>query len=58
MRSNKREDWNYEQKIALMIRFLPEELDRFFKYKDSLGNHDPIGKFIDELVKKASQKRG
>ena len=57
MRSNKTEDWNYEKKTALMIRFLPEELSRFFDYKDSLKNKEPIGKFIDTLVREAS-KRG
>jgi len=58
MRSNKTEDWKYEQKkTALMIRFLPEELSRFFDYKDSLKNKEPIGKFIDTLVREAS-KRG
>jgi hypothetical protein len=57
MRSNKTEDWNYEKKTALMIRFLPEELGRFFEYKDSLKNKEPIGKFIDTLVREAS-KRG
>ena len=58
MRSNKPDDWNYEQKkTALMIRFFPDELSRFFDYKDSINNKEPIGKFIDTLVREAS-KRG
>jgi hypothetical protein len=56
MRSNKREDWNYEKKIALMISFLPEELSRFFDYKDSLNNKQPIEKFLDTLVREASRR--
>jgi hypothetical protein len=60
MRSNKPDDWKYaeqQKKTALMIRFLPEELSRFFDYKDSINNKEPIGKFIDTLVREAS-KRG